>query len=163
MDPSTLWGLPRRPFCSWSHRAVCALSPAWGMTRQLPAGTSSTRQPGITRRARRLLARSPSGLVRIIRASCADPAAASVVIFFWSSSSFQYWFHRLSHRWTAIGALWNAHRPSPAGSIYVVMHGVFHPVNALISALLLQSCLLLLGSVTAGGVCRHADHRSGRR
>ncbi len=74
--------------------------------------------------------------------------AASVVIFFVVFEFVQYWFHRLSHEGHgALGRfLWKVHLAHHLPDrVYVVMHGVFHPINALITAFLLQSCMLLLG------------------
>lgn len=74
--------------------------------------------------------------------------AASVVIFLVVFELVQYWFHRLSHEGRgALGRfLWRAHLAHHLPDrVYVVMHGVFHPVNALITALLIQSPMLLLG------------------
>jgi sterol desaturase/sphingolipid hydroxylase (fatty acid hydroxylase superfamily) len=70
------------------------------------------------------------------------------VIFFLVFEFLQYWFHRLSHEGRgALGRfLWKIHLAHHLPDrVYVVMHGVFHPVNALISALLIQSSMLLLG------------------
>ena len=72
----------------------------------------------------------------------------SVVIFFLVFELLQYWFHRLSHEGRgALGRfLWRLHLAHHLPDrVYVVMHGVFHPVNALITALLIQSSMLLLG------------------
>jgi sterol desaturase/sphingolipid hydroxylase (fatty acid hydroxylase superfamily) len=72
----------------------------------------------------------------------------SVVLFLLVFEFIQYWFHRLSHEGSGqIGAfLWRSHAAHHMpDQVYVVMHGVFHPVNALISALLLQVTFLLLG------------------
>ncbi|MEO7426534.1 MAG: sterol desaturase family protein, partial [Fibrobacteria bacterium] len=60
----------------------------------------------------------------------------------------QYWFHRYSH--SARGPLgrflWRAHLAHHLpDKVYVVMHAVFHPVNALITTAILQIPLLALG------------------
>lgn len=72
----------------------------------------------------------------------------SVAIFLLVFELAQYWFHRLSHEGRgALGRfLWRVHVAHHLPDrVYVVMHGVFHPLNALITALLIQSCMLLLG------------------
>lgn len=76
------------------------------------------------------------------------PLAVSVGIFFLVFELLQYWFHRYSHEGSgALGRfLWRVHLAHHLPDrVYVVMHGVFHPLNALISALLIQSCMLVLG------------------
>lgn len=72
----------------------------------------------------------------------------SVVVFLLVFEFLQYWMHRLSHEGTgALGRfLWRIHLVHHLPDrVYVVMHGVFHPLNALITALLIQSSLLVLG------------------
>ena len=72
----------------------------------------------------------------------------SVAIFLMLFELLQYWLHRLSHEGRgALGRfLWRLHLAHHLPDrVYVVMHGVFHPVNALITALLIQSSMLLLG------------------
>lgn len=74
--------------------------------------------------------------------------ATSLVIFFLFFEFLQYWFHRLSHQGRgSLGRfLWRVHLAHHLPDrVYVVMHGVFHPVNALLTALLIQSSMLLLG------------------
>lgn len=76
------------------------------------------------------------------------PLVASVGIFILCFELLQYWFHRLSHQGTgALGRfLWKVHLVHHLPDrVYVVMHGVFHPLNALLTALLLQATMLLLG------------------
>jgi sterol desaturase/sphingolipid hydroxylase (fatty acid hydroxylase superfamily) len=65
---------------------------------------------------------------------------------------FQYWFHRISHG--AQGPLgqflWRIHLAHHLPDrVYVMMHAVFHPLNALISATIIQVPLLLLGAPPA--------------
>ena len=130
---------------------LAPLSPAWGMTRgSFRRDLKYLVSSGITI----AVVRGGFGTLAIWLGAhhqgllAQTSAAASVVIFFLVFEFFQYWFHRLSHSGRgAIGRfLWNAHLAHHLPDrVYVVMHGVFHPVNALISALLLQSCLLLLG------------------
>lgn len=72
----------------------------------------------------------------------------SVVMFLLVFEFLQYWFHRLSHEGSgALGRfLWHVHLAHHLPDrVYVVMHGVFHPVNALITAVLIQSTMMLLG------------------
>lgn len=72
----------------------------------------------------------------------------SVGIFLLVFEFLQYWFHRLSHEGSgALGRfLWHVHLAHHLPDrVYVVMHGVFHPVNALITAVLIQSTMMLLG------------------
>lgn len=72
----------------------------------------------------------------------------SVVTFFLVFELVQYGFHRLSHEGPgALGRfLWKVHLAHHLPDrVYVVMHGVFHPINALISAVLIQATMLLLG------------------
>jgi len=61
---------------------------------------------------------------------------------------FQYWYHRISHegRGRTGQFLWRVHMAHHLPDrVYVVMHAVFHPVNALISAMIIQVPLILLG------------------
>jgi len=60
----------------------------------------------------------------------------------------QYWYHRLSHRGkgTLGEFLWKVHLAHHLPDrVYVVMHAVFNPINALISAAIIQTPLILLG------------------
>jgi sterol desaturase/sphingolipid hydroxylase (fatty acid hydroxylase superfamily) len=55
----------------------------------------------------------------------------------------QYWFHRLSHRG---GALWRIHVAHHLpDKVYVVMHGVFNPINILITTMIIQGLIISLG------------------
>lgn len=72
----------------------------------------------------------------------------SVVVFFLVFEFLQYWLHRYSHEGQgALGHfLWRMHVAHHLPDrVYVVMHGVFHPGNALLTALLLQASMLGLG------------------
>lgn len=55
----------------------------------------------------------------------------------------QYWLHRWSHRNAFLWRIHVAHHLPDR--VYVVMHAVFHPLGALLTAALLQAVLLLLG------------------
>lgn len=60
----------------------------------------------------------------------------------------QYWFHRTSHRakWKVGMFLWNVHLAHHLpDKLYTVMHAVFHPINALITVMIVQTPLILLG------------------
>ncbi len=72
----------------------------------------------------------------------------SVAVFLVVFEFVQYWFHRLSHEGSGkIGSfLWRAHAAHHMPDrVYVVMHAVFHPVNAFISTIIIQATFLLLG------------------
>ncbi len=72
----------------------------------------------------------------------------SVAVFLVVFEFIHYWFHRLSHEGSGkIGSfLWSAHAAHHMPDrVYVVMHAVFHPVNAFISAIIIQSTFLILG------------------
>lgn len=61
---------------------------------------------------------------------------------------FQYWYHRLSHtgKGPAGRFLWRVHLAHHLPDrVYVVMHAVFNPINALITAAIIQTPLILLG------------------
>jgi sterol desaturase/sphingolipid hydroxylase (fatty acid hydroxylase superfamily) len=127
------------------------LSPRWAMTRSSFArDIKYLAASGLTIG----LVRSGFGVLAIWfsehhRGLLADvPLGVSLVVFLVVFEFFQYWFHRLSH--TGRGAvgrfLWRTHLAHHLPDrVYVVMHGVFHPVNALVSAVLMQSTMLLLG------------------
>jgi sterol desaturase/sphingolipid hydroxylase (fatty acid hydroxylase superfamily) len=60
----------------------------------------------------------------------------------------QYWYHRLSHTGKGpVGRfLWRVHVAHHLpDKVYVAMHAVFHPINAFITATIIQVPLLLLG------------------
>ena len=76
------------------------------------------------------------------------PTLISVIGFLLVFEFFQYWYHRLSH--TAKGKfgkfLWGVHLAHHLpDKVYVVMHAVFNPVNAIITAIIIQTPLVLLG------------------
>jgi sterol desaturase/sphingolipid hydroxylase (fatty acid hydroxylase superfamily) len=61
---------------------------------------------------------------------------------------FQYWYHRLSHegKGPAGRFLWNIHLAHHLPDrVYVVMHAVFHPLNAVAAASIIQLTTLALG------------------
>jgi len=71
-------------------------------------------------------------------------AAAFLLIF----EFFQYWFHRMSHEAKGpVGRfLWRTHLAHHLpDKVYVMMHAVFHPINALLSTVIIQAPLMLLG------------------
>lgn len=75
----------------------------------------------------------------------AVPAALAALLAF---EFFQYGFHRYSH--SAQGPLgrflWKVHLAHHLPDrVYVVMHAVFNPINALLSTAILQGTLILLG------------------
>ncbi|MBL8020573.1 MAG: sterol desaturase family protein [Leptospirales bacterium] len=76
------------------------------------------------------------------------PLILALPLFLVSFEFFQYWFHRFSHEGrTGIGKFLGRvhlahHLPN---RVYVVMHAVFHPLNALFAALILQLTLILSG------------------
>ncbi|MDC0684479.1 sterol desaturase family protein [Sorangium atrum] len=127
------------------------LSPDWGMTRQsfwrdlkylLASGvTIAMVRTGFGTLALWLSERHQGPLA-------SASVLLSVGVFLVVFELLQYWFHRLSHEGTgALGRfLWKVHLAHHLPDrVYVVMHGVFHPLNALISAVLIQSTLLILG------------------
>jgi sterol desaturase/sphingolipid hydroxylase (fatty acid hydroxylase superfamily) len=76
------------------------------------------------------------------------PFLISVLGFLLVFEFFQYWYHRLSH--TSTGKfgdfLWRVHVAHHLpNKVYVVMHAVFHPINAFITATIIQIPLILLG------------------
>ena len=77
-----------------------------------------------------------------------SPLWLEVVIFLVVFEFFQYWYHRLSHEAPGkLGSvLWRVHVAHHLPDrVYVVMHAVFNPINALISAAIVQAPLILLG------------------
>jgi sterol desaturase/sphingolipid hydroxylase (fatty acid hydroxylase superfamily) len=77
-----------------------------------------------------------------------SPMIISTIIFLLVFEFFQYWYHRLSH--TATGKfgkfLWRVHLAHHLpDKVYVVMHAVFNPINAFITATTIQLPLILLG------------------
>ncbi|MFO0580420.1 MAG: sterol desaturase family protein [Polyangia bacterium] len=129
------------------------LSPEWGMTRTsflcdlkylVASGvTIAAVRTGFGTLALWLSARHPHrGLL------AGASVVTSVVVFLLVFELLQYGFHRLSHEGRGpLGRfLWRVHLAHHLPDrVYVVMHGVFHPLNALISAVLIQTPLLLLG------------------
>lgn len=127
------------------------LSPAWSMT-----GASFRRDLKylLTSGVTIALVRSGFGVLSIWLAErWGGPLAQvglipSVVTFLIVFEFFQYWFHRLSHSGQGrLGRfLWRVHLAHHLPDrVYVVMHGVFHPINALITAVIIQATLLGLG------------------
>jgi sterol desaturase/sphingolipid hydroxylase (fatty acid hydroxylase superfamily) len=77
-----------------------------------------------------------------------SPILISTIIFLLVFEFFQYWYHRLSH--TATGNfgkfLWRVHLAHHLpDKVYVVMHAVFNPINAFVTATIIQLPLILLG------------------
>lgn len=56
---------------------------------------------------------------------------------------FQYWYHRLSHRFDFLWKIHLAHHLPD--KVYVFMHGVFNPINIFAVTVLIQSLIILLG------------------
>jgi sterol desaturase/sphingolipid hydroxylase (fatty acid hydroxylase superfamily) len=76
------------------------------------------------------------------------PIPVAALGFLLTFEFFQYWFHRYSHsdRGPLGRFLWKAHLAHHLpDKVYVVMHAVFHPLNALITTAILQIPLLALG------------------
>jgi sterol desaturase/sphingolipid hydroxylase (fatty acid hydroxylase superfamily) len=76
------------------------------------------------------------------------PALLGVVAFLVTFEFFQYWVHRLSHEGRGrVGALlWKTHVAHHLPDrVYVVMHAVFNPINALINATIIQGTMIGLG------------------
>lgn len=72
----------------------------------------------------------------------------STIIFLLVFEFFQYWYHRLSHTGKGkIGRfLWRVHLAHHLpDKVYVVMHTVFNPINAFVTATIIQLPLVLLG------------------
>jgi sterol desaturase/sphingolipid hydroxylase (fatty acid hydroxylase superfamily) len=77
-----------------------------------------------------------------------SPILISTIVFLLVFEFFQYWYHRLSH--TATGKmgkfLWRVHLAHHLpDKVYLVMHAVFNPINAFITATIIQLPLILLG------------------
>lgn len=89
-----------------------------------------------------LWAENHAGLLRDL--SWPIAAAAFLVAF----EFFQYWYHRLSHSGLGpVGSfLWKVHAAHHLPDrLYVTMHAVFHPINAIIATMIIQGTLILLG------------------
>ncbi len=77
-----------------------------------------------------------------------SPIIISTIGFLLVFEFFQYWYHRLSHTGKGpIGNfLWKVHVAHHLpDKVYVVMHAVFNPINALVTTAIIQTPLLLLG------------------
>ena len=62
---------------------------------------------------------------------------------------FQYWFHRINHEGTGkVGAfLWKMHSAHHLpDKVYLVMHGVMHPLNAIANTAISSGIILLMGA-----------------
>lgn len=62
---------------------------------------------------------------------------------------FQYWYHRLSHEMPGkLGAfLWKSHAAHHLPEeVYLLMHAVFHPINAFFTFFIIQGTLWLMGA-----------------
>jgi len=76
------------------------------------------------------------------------PLALEVAAYLLVFEFFQYWYHRASHQMGGgFGRfLWRVHAAHHLPDrVYVVMHAVFNPLNALIATALIQTPLVLLG------------------
>jgi sterol desaturase/sphingolipid hydroxylase (fatty acid hydroxylase superfamily) len=76
------------------------------------------------------------------------PIWIGAVVYLVVFEFFQYGFHRFSHEGKgALGVfLWRSHVAHHLpDKVYVVMHAVFHPLNAAITAVLVQAPMILLG------------------
>jgi sterol desaturase/sphingolipid hydroxylase (fatty acid hydroxylase superfamily) len=76
------------------------------------------------------------------------PIVISTIVFLLVFEFLQYWFHRFSHGGKGpVGSfLWKVHLAHHLPDrVYVVMHAVFNPINALLSAAIIQTPLILLG------------------
>jgi len=56
---------------------------------------------------------------------------------------FQYWYHRLSHTYEFLWRIHIAHHLPD--KVYVIMHGVFNPLNVFIVTAIIQGLIILLG------------------
>jgi sterol desaturase/sphingolipid hydroxylase (fatty acid hydroxylase superfamily) len=59
-----------------------------------------------------------------------------------------YWYHRLSHEMSGKvgGFLWRVHSAHHLpDKVYLLMHAVFHPLNAVAATIILQSILIIAG------------------
>lgn len=77
-----------------------------------------------------------------------SPVLLSVVVFLLVFEFCQYWFHRVSHggKGRVGNFLWNVHLAHHLpDKVYVVMHAVFNPINAFLTASIIQIPLILLG------------------
>ena len=76
------------------------------------------------------------------------PVLFETLVFLLVFEFFQYWYHRLSHEAEGrAGRLLRRihvahHLPD---QVYVVMHAVFHPANAVVTAVIIQAPLAVLG------------------
>jgi sterol desaturase/sphingolipid hydroxylase (fatty acid hydroxylase superfamily) len=83
------------------------------------------------------------------------PLWLEVVFFLLVFEFIQYWYHRLSHEAPGRAGrfLWRVHLAHHLpDQVYVVMHAVFNPVNALITAAIIQTPLILLGVSPEGAL-----------
>jgi len=77
-----------------------------------------------------------------------SPVFISTVFFLLVFEFFQYWYHRLSHTGKGrVGRfLWRVHLAHHLpDKVYVAMHAVFNPINAFLTATIIQLPLILLG------------------
>jgi len=76
------------------------------------------------------------------------PLWLEAAIFLLVFEFIQYWYHRLSHEMPGPAGrfLWRVHLAHHLpDQVYVIMHAVFNPVNALITAAIIQAPLIMLG------------------
>ncbi len=62
---------------------------------------------------------------------------------------FQYWYHRISHNGTGEFRkwLWKVHVAHHLpDKVYLLMHPVFHPINMIVTQIIIQGSLILLGA-----------------
>ncbi|HQU85877.1 MAG TPA: sterol desaturase family protein [Pyrinomonadaceae bacterium] len=76
------------------------------------------------------------------------PFVLGFIITLLAYESFLYWYHRLSHEMGGKvgGFLWRVHSIHHLpDKVYLLMHTVFHPLNAIVVSLILQGVLVAAG------------------
>lgn len=76
------------------------------------------------------------------------PIWAGTLVYLLVFELAQYGFHRFSHEGTGVLGrfLWRTHLAHHLpDKVYVVMHAVFHPLNAILTAIIVQAPMMLLG------------------
>jgi len=76
------------------------------------------------------------------------PLLLEVMICLLIYEFFQYWYHRYSHRGKGkLGTwFWRVHVAHHLpDKVYILMHAVFHPINMILSLLIIQGTLVLSG------------------
>jgi sterol desaturase/sphingolipid hydroxylase (fatty acid hydroxylase superfamily) len=77
------------------------------------------------------------------------PFVIGFIITLLAYEFFLYWFHRLSHEMggSVGGFLWRVHSIHHLpDKVYLIMHAVFHPINAVMVSLILQFVLVMAGA-----------------